>query len=167
MNRPEQHPARPPRRPWWALLVLVVLAGLLGMHGLAPGGAMPDGALPGEHGRAAPMAVAVSPASASPVAVSVVSAPVSVPVVSVSVSVPVAHDGCGGAEGHCGGSGHAAHADSTCASGAPAGAPSLPVPVLDPVAVAVPEEAALLCAAAGTEGARAPPSLAELQLLRI
>ncbi|MEU1476924.1 DUF6153 family protein [Streptomyces sp. NPDC001668] len=71
----------------------------------------------------------------------------------------VCHDGCG--------SGHLHHADATCASGAVSGGPALPSLVPDPAAGAF--GPAGLCAQTATaqEGARAPPSLAELQLLRI
>jgi hypothetical protein len=71
----------------------------------------------------------------------------------------VCHDGCG--------SGHLHHADATCASGAVSGGPALPALGPDPAAGAV--GTADLCAqtASALEGARAPPSLAELQLLRI
>ncbi|WP_046730071.1 DUF6153 family protein [Streptomyces humi] len=126
---------RPPHRRWRALLVLGVLAGLLGMHALAPGGLM--GAHDG-HGRA-------------------------VPATAVMV---VAYDGCAGDDGHCGG-GHAHHADATCASGALSGGPALPAPAPDPVHVPVPARTALSRQATAPDGARAPPDLAELQLLRI
>jgi hypothetical protein len=71
----------------------------------------------------------------------------------------VCHDGCG--------SGHLHHADATCASGAVSGGPTLPALVPDPAAGAF--ATVDLCAQTATaqEGARAPPSLAELQLLRI
>ncbi|MET7737073.1 DUF6153 family protein [Streptomyces sp. NPDC005402] len=69
------------------------------------------------------------------------------------------HDGCG--------SGHLHHADATCASGAVSGGPALPALVPDPSGGA--PGTTPLCAqtTAAQEGARAPPSLAELQLLRI
>lgn len=71
----------------------------------------------------------------------------------------VCHDGCG--------SGHLHHADATCASGAVSGGPALPALVPDPSSGGL--GTVDLCAqtAAAQEGARAPPSLAELQLLRI
>ena len=116
-----------------AVCVLGLLVGLLGMHGLAPGGA---GAA---HTGTRPMAA----------------------VVSVE-----AHDGCSGDEGHCGG-GHVRHADATCASAAVSGGPVLPVPVADPAPVPAPDDTVCSSAAAAPDGARAPPSLAELQLLRI
>jgi hypothetical protein len=71
----------------------------------------------------------------------------------------VCHDGCG--------SGRLHHADATCASGAVSGGPALPALVPDPSTSAL--DTVDLCAQTVTaqEGARAPPTLAELQLLRI
>ncbi|MCD9872934.1 DUF6153 family protein [Streptomyces sp. NR30] len=66
----------------------------------------------------------------------------------------------------CGG-GHVHHADRTCASGALSGGPTLPALVADPVAVPAPCDAPCPYAGTAPDGARAPPSLAELQLLRI
>ncbi|MEW2252281.1 MULTISPECIES: DUF6153 family protein [unclassified Streptomyces] len=78
----------------------------------------------------------------------------------------VAGDGCSGDDGHCGG-GHVRHADATCASAAVSGGPVLPAPVADPGPVVVPDDAVCAYVGAAPDGARAPPSLAELQLLRI
>ncbi len=121
------------------LLLFGLLAGLLGMHGLGPGGAV------GAQGHASPAHH------------------------SHAVSGH-AHAGTTGDEFVChgddGGGGHAQHADATCASGAVGAGPVLPVPVLGagaPVA-AVDSPAGAFTA---SEGGRAPPSLAELQLLRI
>ncbi|KOV98629.1 hypothetical protein ADK65_22485 [Streptomyces sp. NRRL B-1140] len=111
------------------LCVLGLLAGLLGMHGLAPGGGLPGAA----HTRHAD-ALTVQ-----------------------TQFVPYAH--CAG--------GHARHADATCASGAVGGGPVLPPLVADPVPGGVGESAVRAYAVVDTEGARAPPSLSELQLLRI
>ncbi|MEU1510895.1 DUF6153 family protein [Streptomyces sp. NPDC005811] len=122
-----------------AVCVLGLLVGLLGMHGLAPGG--------------------VASAHAEPRPMTAVAA-------VVSVASAEGHDGCAGDEGHCGG-GHARHADSTCASAAVSGGPVLPGLLPDPAPVAVPDETPCPYAAAAPDGARAPPSLAELQLLRI
>ncbi|MEU0219645.1 DUF6153 family protein [Streptomyces sp. NPDC006265] len=68
--------------------------------------------------------------------------------------------------GHCG-DGHVQHADATCASGAVAGGPLVPPLVPDPAPVGEGESAVRAYAVVNTEGARAPPSLSELQLLRI
>lgn len=133
MNGPEHHPAAPPRWRWRALLVLALLAGLMGMHALAPGAAVAD-----EHPHTPP------------------------PMAAVSVSAP--HGDCAG-EGHCG-SGHVTHADTTCSAASVSGGPTLPALVPDPVAV-VRDESPRTYAGSDPEGARAPPSLAELQLLRI
>ncbi|MFF4268424.1 DUF6153 family protein [Streptomyces sp. NPDC001536] len=133
MTGPEHHPALPPRWRWRALLVLALLAGLMGMHALAPGAAVAD-----EHPHAPPMA---------------------------AVSVSATHGDCDGA-GHCG-SGHVSHADATCAAAAVSGGPTLPALVPDPVATVVRDESPRAYTGSDPEGARAPPSLAELQLLRI
>jgi hypothetical protein len=134
VNGPEHHPARPPRWRWRALLVLALLAGLMGMHALAPGAAVAD-----EHPHTPPSMAAVS------------------------MSAP--HGDCAGA-GHCG-SGHVTHADTTCSAASVSGGPTLPALVPDPVAIAVRDESPRAYAGSDPEGARAPPSLAELQLLRI
>ncbi|MCX5334575.1 MULTISPECIES: DUF6153 family protein [unclassified Streptomyces] len=136
MNGPEHHPASPPRWRWRALLVLALLAGLMGMHALAPGAAVAD-----EHPHTPP------------------------PMAAVSVSVSAPHGDCAG-EGHCG-SGHVTHADTTCSAASVSGGPSLPALVPDPVAIVVRDESPRAYAGSDPEGARAPPSLAELQLLRI
>ncbi|MEU6143929.1 DUF6153 family protein [Streptomyces sp. NPDC047081] len=127
--RAQQTAAPPPSVRWRALLVIGLLVGLLGMHGLAPGGGMTE--------HSAPRHLTVTAA---------------------------AHDACGG-DG-CGG-GHLHHADQTCTSAAVSGGPSLPALVPDPVAVDVPEDTLCPYAGAAPDGARAPPDLAELQLLRI
>jgi len=69
------------------------------------------------------------------------------------------HDGCG--------SGHLHHADASCVSGAVSGGPALPALAPDPAAAAVHEDALSTRAVPSRDCARAPPSLAELQLLRI
>lgn len=129
--RAQQRPVPPHPVRWRAFLVLALLAGLFGMHALAPGGAV--------EARSAPS-----------------------PYMTVASGL---HDDCPG-DGHCGG-GHVQHADQTCASGAVSGGPSLPALVADPMAVPVRPDT--VCPYAGTapDGARAPPDLAELQLLRI
>ncbi|MGW2638165.1 DUF6153 family protein [Streptomyces sp. NPDC001348] len=131
MTTPEQHYRRPPVRWSWMLLVLGVLAGLMAMHALAPGGGLHERA----HG-GMPCAAAVAGA----------------------------HDGCAG-DG-CGG-GHLQHADATCQAAAVSGGPVLPALAPDPGPVPAHTDAARSCAAPAPGGARPPPSLAELQLLRI
>ncbi|MFF4490705.1 DUF6153 family protein [Streptomyces sp. NPDC001544] len=132
MTTPEQHSERPPVRWSRMLLVLGVLAGLMAMHALAPGGGLHDNRA---HG--------------------------GMPHVT---AVAGAHDGCAGDD--CGG-GHLQHADPTCKAAAVSGGPALPALAPDPAPVPVHAEAARSCGAPTPDGARAPPSLAELQLLRI
>ncbi|MFI5853904.1 DUF6153 family protein [Streptomyces parvulus] len=135
MSSPEQHVRRPPVRWRRAVCVLGLLAGLLGMHGLAPGGGLPEHSARHSLPSPAPLAGA-------------------------------AHAGCGEDGGSCGG-GHLRHADSVCASGAVGQGPVLPGLVPDPVPTAPCAGAVPAFAADAPDGARAPPSLAELQLLRI
>ncbi|WP_173985737.1 DUF6153 family protein [Streptomyces sp. P3] len=132
MTTPKQRLAPTPVRRWYALLVFGLLAGLLAMHALAPGGAVREHAAP-QHTRA----VVVS-----------------------------AHEHCTADHGGCDG-GHLHHADPTCAAASVSGAPTLAPLVPDPVAVPVRTDAPRSCATRGPGEARAPPSLAELQLLRI
>ena len=127
MTSSAQRTARPPL--WRALLLLGLLVGILGMHALAPGGAVH------EHSDVRHM-----------------------------TAVADVRDGCSGDA--CGG-GHVRHADQTCASGAVSGGPTLPALVPDVVAAPVRTDTVCPYAGAAPDGARAPPSLAELQLLRI
>ncbi|WP_406433073.1 DUF6153 family protein [Streptomyces sp. NBC_00631] len=135
MRTTEQPAPRPPCRRRRALLVLGLLAGLLGMHALAPGGVM------ARHG---------GPERA----------------LSHAAVMVTAYDGCSDDDGHCGGH-HAQHADATCASGAVSGGPALPALVPDPVPVTAAACAVGSRPATAPDAARAPPDLAELQLLRI
>lgn len=138
VNDPEQRPAHPLPR-WRVLLVLGMLAGLLGMHALAPAGAGPA------HGQAA--------LTAREQALTMTAA-------------AVVHDGCSDGDG-CD-TGHMHHADPTCASAAVGGGPVLPALVTDPVTVPDGAATARTYAITAPDGGRAPPpSLAELQLLRI
>lgn len=132
MHSTGQHTQQPPLR-LRALCVLAVLAGLLGMHALAPGG----GTGYAEHARAAHTKVAV-----------------------------LTQGDCPEDDGHCGGH-RMHHADPTCASGAVNGGPQLPALVPDPVTAPAPTTDLSSGAVRAPDGARAPPSLAELQLLRI
>ncbi|MCK8432026.1 hypothetical protein G3I77_02995 [Streptomyces sp. D2-8] len=122
--------------------MLGLLAGLLGMHGLAPGGGLPHRM----HTQHAAAFQGHAPQAHTPLT----------PMPQAQV-MPY---------GHCG-DGHLQHADASCASGAVGGGPVLPPLVQDPVPVGVGESAVRAYAVVDTDGARAPPSLAELQLLRI
>jgi hypothetical protein len=79
--------------------------------------------------------------------------------VAAAVHGDCAGDDCGSGQMH--------HADRTCVSGAVSGGPALPALVPDPVAAAVPARAPRSYAVTAPDGGRAPPDLAELQLLRI
>ncbi|MFF9671452.1 DUF6153 family protein [Streptomyces eurythermus] len=75
----------------------------------------------------------------------------------------VAVDDCAGHGG-----GHRLHhADPSCASGALGGGPQLAAPAPDPVPAPAAAHRPLTARAVAPDGARAPPDLAELQLLRI
>jgi hypothetical protein len=66
------------------------------------------------------------------------------------------------------GGGNAEHADATCASGGVGGGSGLNAPVMAGYSAPVSDEAVLPHPAYAAEsGGRAPPSLSELQLLRI
>ncbi|MEU0214906.1 DUF6153 family protein [Streptomyces sp. NPDC006265] len=65
------------------------------------------------------------------------------------------------------GGGHAEHADATCASGAVGAGPVLAAPLANPVSTLAPTDGGHGSLATTTDGGRAPPTLAELQLLRI
>ncbi|MGX1675225.1 DUF6153 family protein [Streptomyces sp. NPDC055400] len=134
------------------LLVGAVLLGLLGMHGLGP---VPAGA----HGEMHPAAAPATGAGGAAEAVDHAGPERQ----GVKASAPGMCDhGDGGCEGHM------AHADSVCASASVAGPPAV-APVLLPDAIACPArpEARTSSAGSGPDGGRAPPSLSELQLLRI
>ncbi|MEV8566365.1 DUF6153 family protein [Streptomyces sp. NPDC051322] len=128
----------------WAVLVLAVLAGLLAMHALAPGGATPMN-------RPAGMAATVAGGPA---------------VHAAPAMHRIGHRGHATSTGSGGGM-RMHHADSTCAAGgiSTAYAP----PALAP-AVSTPASASVVWPGTpGTEAVdgRAPPDLAQLQLLQI
>nr|WSS73684.1 DUF6153 family protein [Streptomyces sp. NBC_01175] len=122
----------------FVLLVLAVLAGVLAMHGLGPG-----------------LAPTKAPAAAG----------------GHAMTMAMGHEAAGQqVAGDCshtaGGTGHADHADATCAAAGVNAAYAAPVlaEALDAGSVPV----TLPGSAAGSpESRRAPPDLAELQLLRI
>lgn len=123
-----------------ALLVLSLLAGVLAMHGLTAGSASP------------------SPAAAPALAHH-----------AVTMTAAATMDGpravCPGDDGM---PAHSGHADQLCVSGAVPGAPHLPAlaPAVTSQAVA-PPHGPLPGTPSGPPDGRAPPGLAELQLLRI
>ncbi|MFF8034844.1 MULTISPECIES: DUF6153 family protein [unclassified Streptomyces] len=134
MTRSTRYGSRPAGR-LFVLLVLAVLAGVLGMHGLAPGGA------PAAHADAGHARVAAA-----------------------ADGVPHLTGGCAHPDG---GSGHLDHADGTCAAAGTGSSYVPPAPAdTAPDALASPAPATASAGAASRAG-RAPPDLAELQLLRI
>ncbi|MFJ8586481.1 DUF6153 family protein [Streptomyces sp. NPDC093595] len=139
--------ARPHGARAYALLVLAVLAGVLAMHGLGPALAPP----------AAPHSVAASGAHHG------------VTASSLPHPAATAREDCvhAGHRDSGTGGGHAEHADTTCAAGGTSTAPVLPVPAPAAGADADTDAGPLALATGAAPGPRAPPSLSELQLLRI
>ncbi|MFC5219264.1 DUF6153 family protein [Streptomyces coerulescens] len=129
-------PRLPIPGPWRMLLLLGLLAGLFGMHGLGPGDVVAAHSAPG-HGHALAM---------------------SGPTTAMTDEAVCHGDGTSG--------GHAQHADPTCASGAVGTGPALPALVPDPAGAGVTGALDRRSPAAVPDGERAPPSLAELQILR-
>ncbi|MFH8236992.1 DUF6153 family protein [Streptomyces sp. NPDC018321] len=123
------------------LLVTAVLAGLLGMHGLAPG--VPTahagtGTSSGAHHTDAMTAHADGAAT-------------------------LADRACGHSDG---GSGHVDHADGTCAAAGTASAYT-PPPLTGATADAPDAASPAVTATGAPQDGRGPPDLSELQLLRI
>ncbi|WP_313897012.1 DUF6153 family protein [Streptomyces sp. GC420] len=158
MSPSPAHPVSRPRRPprTRVLLVLAVLVGLLGMHGLAgaaaptPGHGVHDGdthhgdthyAHHGSHHGALHGAHAMEAAEAG----------------EPYICHP--EDGRGGT--------HGGHADRVCASGAVPGGAMVPALALSVSGGPATSASAVSPAWYAPSGGRAPPSLAELQLLRI
>ncbi|WP_461031706.1 DUF6153 family protein [Streptomyces mayteni] len=73
----------------------------------------------------------------------------------------------GGEHAHAGMNGHAEHADATCAAGGVSGGQPLAVPPWTPLPLDVASPSAPRPPGTQPTGGRAPPSLSELQLLRI
>ncbi|WP_233221551.1 DUF6153 family protein [Streptomyces carminius] len=135
-----------------AALVLAVLTGLVAMHGLAPGSPGPS-ARTGPAHHAGP-ADHTGPASRS------------MPTHEHPAAASFGPDGAQCAHSAHGTGGHPDHADATCAAGGTSAAPQ--PPVLPAAAAASPGgPAAVRHLPATAAGSRAPPSLSELQLLRI
>ncbi|MFD7918338.1 DUF6153 family protein [Streptomyces sp. NPDC059740] len=141
--------------PGWAALVLAVLVGLLGMHALAPDG-MPSA---GEHTFTAaphPARGHLAPSASSPAHG------------SFADRAPAArhHVHAGGPDAAAVG-GEACHGSSTCAADGTSSAYAPPAPAADAfAATGAPAGAGGTVLLAGS-GGRAPPDLAELQLLRV
>ncbi|MFD0316298.1 DUF6153 family protein [Streptomyces flavalbus] len=128
------------RRAW---LLFGLLVGLFAMHVLAPVGVVAAGGHGSPH--SSHSAVASADVGMGPGGVAF-----------------VCHDDGGGTGGHT------QHADAVCASAALGTGPVLlHAPLPDPAGAASPAEHLHGAYAAASEGGRAPPTLAELQLLRI
>jgi hypothetical protein len=156
--RTQRDPAPPPTWRWRALLVLGLLVGVLGMHGLGSAGAGAGAAMVA---RTSHTATAHSP-DQGPSTMSATAATLA--------DESVCHQGGHGegGPGDCApGGGHTQHADPTCASTALAAGYVPPAPVADPIGIARATETVDRYVVASPCGGRAPPSLAELQLLRI
>ncbi|MFF3014622.1 DUF6153 family protein [Streptomyces sp. NPDC057939] len=128
------------------LLVLAVLTGLVAMHGLGP----------------APLAVAAhhAPAHAPGPGGSGHGTP----------RVDAAADPCAcvhAGDPQDGPGGHAEHADATCAAPGTSGAPVLPEPAAAPGGTSATTADPFGVLIGATACGRAPPSLSELQLLRV
>ncbi|MEU5213191.1 DUF6153 family protein [Streptomyces sp. NPDC020742] len=159
-------PPQPRLRPK-VLLVLTVLAGLLGMHGVGNASPLPS-AHPTTHsahqlGTAGPEGCHGIPAARGEA-----KSHTKGHTTGHAAAPSKGHGGrLGDGHGDSPGGGHGSHADPTCASGAIPGSPASPVlaasltgqadTVARPTGRAAPEAA----------GARAPPTLAQLQILRI
>lgn len=174
MTSTPQHVSRPVGRAT-LLLVLAVLAGVLAMHALAPGaGPAPHTTTGTGHGPAATATapgVPAVPATALGTPAAAPGTPVTVPgtpaVVHAVAFAEHAGHGCAHATDGSGPDGHLSHADATCAA---SGISTTYVPpALSPAVfghgVGPWTYAAAL--ADGTRSGRAPPDLAQLQLLRI
>ncbi|MEU1892883.1 DUF6153 family protein [Streptomyces pristinaespiralis] len=128
----------------YVLLVLTVLAGVVAMHGLGP-----------------------VVASAPPGAVSTDVHSAAVAVEALAHGDETSECDCSHADDHGGGvGGHAEHADETCAASGTSAAPTLPALVLSGTLTSAVTNVPTPVIAATSDG-RAPPSLSELQLLRI
>ncbi|WP_338117164.1 DUF6153 family protein [Streptomyces viridochromogenes] len=131
--------------PWRMLLLLGLLAGLFGMHALGPGNVVAASSTSPHH--ASPASSHHAPARA----------------MNGRTTAMTDEAVCHGSDS---GGGHAQHADPTCASGSIGAGPVLPAPAPDPGGATAAGDLDGRSATAATEGGRAPPSLAELQILR-
>ncbi|MFI9771634.1 DUF6153 family protein [Streptomyces sp. NPDC052415] len=130
----------------YLLLVLAVLTGLVAMHGLGP----------------TPAPAAAHAAASSP------QAPAAGHEKAIADDA-ACQDGCVHASDPAGSTGgrHAEHADATCAATGTTGAPVLPAPAVLPGHAEAEAVLAHGVIPGATACGRAPPSLSELQLLRI
>ncbi|MBB1255259.1 hypothetical protein H3146_18140 [Streptomyces sp. OF3] len=153
-----------------ASAILAVLVGLLGMHGLSPAGGLDRAGA--DHHRTADQAHPHT-SSASPTAPSAATSGETAPHSATTDSHPPrpgqraetttrADQACS----HGGGGGHPRHADGTCAAGGVSAAPALSAQASEPGGT-IDVVPAFGRTAPAVSASRAPPSLAELQLLRI
>lgn len=126
------------------LLLFALLTGVVAMHGLGPGPAL------AASGHAAHSGHAVSAAAAP----------------HAGALTPAAPCACAD-DGGDGGGEHGHHADPTCAAPGTTGAPVLTAPAAAPGTPAAATVAAHGAVPGSAAPGRAPPSLSELQLLRI
>lgn len=149
---------RPAKGPLPMLLTAAVLLGLLAMHGLGPCVTLPGPGRSTAHASAGARhhhpAVSAQPASGADLRPA-----------AAHGAAPHA-DGCGHTSHGDGSDGHLAHADATCAAGGVSSTPEPPALALSGTARPV-AAAAAAGAHAATAAERAPPSLHQLQLLRI
>ncbi|NXY95301.1 hypothetical protein HYE82_13080 [Streptomyces sp. BR123] len=145
-----QPTSRRPAGRGFVLLVLVLLAGVLGMHALPPSPAAARTAAAAQAAHSA-HAMAAARTAAPPVSA------------SVPASAVDQDRGCSHTDG---GSGHPGHADAICAA-AGIGSPYAPPALTAALVGAAPEPVHQGAVPGAAVTDRAPPDLAELQLLRI
>ncbi|MFK4688121.1 DUF6153 family protein [Streptomyces pristinaespiralis] len=130
------------------MLVLAVLLGLVAMHGLAPGTAFAStGTVSATAGTTAPAEAHDDPAGCD---------------CAEEVHLNGVHE-----DHHDGGGGHVSHADATCAASGTTAAPVLPPLVPSGAWTQPAADHPLASAFEAPPGIHDPPSLSELQLLRI
>ncbi|GAB2826742.1 DUF6153 family protein [Streptomyces daliensis] len=138
-----------------ALLVLALLVGLVGMHGMvsAPPASASASATGAHHADPAPDPEPGHHAMA--------------PAATMTGGVADRGERACHGQGKDGGQHSAAHADDLCAAAGVSGSPTLPALAPSPHPSQSPASEALQPAPYEPVGGRAPPTLAELQLLRI
>ncbi|MFF4579645.1 DUF6153 family protein [Streptomyces sp. NPDC001389] len=152
------------------LLVLAVLTGLVAMHGLGPGGLPGPRTAAAAHAEAAAAHAAATHAGAARTHAARTGPAETGPAETGPIRDRTADDcGCtrAGDPAHGGSDGHAQHADPTCAASGTSGAPVLPAPAPAPGGAPAAAAAAHAAPPGSTAHGRAPPSLSELQLLRV